>query len=151
MSVETTCSSGQIGRKRLAELTPEDEFLMFGLALREPPPLFTWRSQLGVLANSALDRLLAKVESDDIDAEPIGAILASCAAPLEDRPLALSTLAFVTAESWEQVVHVLALVRATQGLRPEDFEDDGGRFKRLVASRHIPSNSTNAPAEAAHT
>jgi len=148
MSVETTYSGGQICRRKLGELTPEDEFLMFGHALREPPPLFTWRSQLGVLANSALDRLLAKVESNDIDAEPIGAILASCAAPLEDRPLSLSNLAFLNAESWEQVVHVLALARATQGLRPEDFEDDGARFTRLVASRLISSNSTNAPTAA---
>lgn len=151
MDVETTCGSGQIRRKRLEELTPEDEFFMFGHALRDPPPLFTWRSQPGVLASSALDLLLAKVESDDIDAEPIAAILASCAAPLEDRPLALSTLALLTKESWEHVLHLFAFVRITQGLRADDFEDIGVRFKRLVASRHIPSNSTNAPTEAVHS
>ncbi|WP_148044773.1 hypothetical protein [Stagnimonas aquatica] len=131
-------------KKSLQDISAEDAFLMFGYALLDPPPLFEWKSELGVSARSAAEQLLASIEANDVDASLIAQILACCAYPMDQWPLDLLQISLLTDGSWSRVLRVLELVRKTQGLRPNDFHDGGARFQRCIALGFAPPSKDSS-------
>lgn len=123
------------GFDHMAELLLDDEqaFHTLGPVWGSPPRLFEAKMPPGRAVHAAVIALLDHIEADDECADQLRDILASCVAESDRRITASASLFGLPQELLEHVLRVFAWVNQTCGIGPEDFEDGGQCFLRLIA------------------
>lgn len=132
----TDCKSGF---DHMAELLQDEEraFHVLGPVWGSPPRLFEAKLPQGQAVYASVIALLDHIEADDLDAEQLRAILASCQAG-SGRTVKLNGALFgLSKDVLEHVFRVFAWVADTGGIGPDDFDDGGLRFRRVLASMRL--------------
>ena len=133
------------GFDHMAEILKDDEqaFHTLGPVWGSPPRLFEAKLPPGRAVHAAVIALLDHIEADDECAHQLRDILASSAAESDHRITASAALFGLPKELLEHVLRVFAWVNQTGGIGPDDFEDGGQRFLRLIARQ----GTTTTPEE----
>lgn len=123
------------GFDHMAEVLQDDEqaFHTLGPVWGSPPRLFEAKLPPGRAVHAAVIALLDHIEADDEWAHQLRDILASCVAESDRRITANAALFGLPQELLEHVLRVFAWIAQTGGIGPDDFEDGGQRFLRLIA------------------
>ncbi len=133
------------GFDHMAEVLQDDEqaFHTLGPVWGSPPRLFEAKLPPGRAVHAAVIALLDHIEADGECADQLRDILASCAAESARRITASAALFGLPQGLLEHVLRVFAWIAQTGGIGPDDFEDGGERFLRLIARQ----GTTTTPGE----
>lgn len=139
-------STRKSGFDHHAELLRDQEraFHELGPVWGSPPRLFEATLPHGQNTYAAVKALLDHVEQDGEHAQQIRAILVSCQV---GTPQSLSVSAALFGLPQGLLKHVLRLfvwVAGSGGIGPDDFEDGGTRFRRLIGDARTETEGSRA-------
>jgi len=125
------------GFDHMAEVLQDDEqaFHTLGPVWGSPPRLFEAKLPPGRAVHAAVIAMLDRIEADDECADQLRDILASCVTESDRRITASAALFGLPQDLLEHVLRVFAWIAQTGGIGPDDFEDGGQRFLRLIAPK----------------